>query len=70
MQLSLDTLVDTSTAPVFGMDSQGKCDQWSSMAAQKLGFSRAEVIGCDFFTKLAAPGEETVIAAIHLLRYS
>ena len=43
----LQTFIDTANAPIFGIDHQGKVNEWNNMAAQITGFTRSEVLGRD-----------------------
>ncbi len=36
-----------SAAPIFGIDSQGRVNEWNNKAADITGFSREEVMGQD-----------------------
>jgi len=54
----LRPLIAESTAPVFGMDTAGICNEWNSKAEQVLGFAANDVIGRDFFQTLCPPGED------------
>jgi PAS domain S-box-containing protein len=40
-------LIDTANAPIFGIDAQGKINEWNQQAQNITGFSRAEVMGRD-----------------------
>jgi PAS domain S-box-containing protein len=68
------TLVDTANAPIFGIDAQGKINEWNQQAEKITGFNKKEVMGrvlvTDFITddykasvgeimKKALKGEET-----------
>ena len=59
----LRPLIEESTAPVFGMDTAGVCNEWNSKAEQVLGFAANDVIGRDFFQTLCPPGEDEVLHA-------
>lgn len=59
----LRPLIAESTAPVFGMDTAGICNEWNSKAEQVLGFAASDVIGHDFFQTLCPPGEDEVLHA-------
>ncbi|MFT5664766.1 MAG: PAS domain S-box-containing protein, partial [Gammaproteobacteria bacterium] len=43
----LTQLIDTANAPIFGIDAQGKINEWNQQAQNITGFSRAEVMGRD-----------------------
>ena len=40
-------LVDTANAPIFGIDAEGKINEWNQQAEFITGFSKAEVMGQD-----------------------
>ena len=40
-------LVDTANAPIFGIDAQGKVNEWNQQAANITGFNKMEVMGLD-----------------------
>ena len=40
-------LVDTANAPIFGIDAQGKINEWNQRAESITGFTKAEVMGRD-----------------------
>jgi PAS domain S-box-containing protein len=40
-------LVDTANAPIFGIDAQGKINEWNQRAESITGFIKAEVMGQD-----------------------
>jgi PAS domain S-box-containing protein len=43
----LQTFIDTANAPIFGIDAQGRVNEWNNKAAEITGFSSAEVVGRD-----------------------
>jgi PAS domain S-box-containing protein len=51
----LQTFIDTTNAPIFGIDANGLVNEWNLKSATITGFSRAEVLGRnivqDFITK-------------------
>ncbi|MFT4712556.1 MAG: PAS domain S-box-containing protein [Candidatus Azotimanducaceae bacterium] len=40
-------LVDTANAPIFGIDAQGKVNEWNQQSEKITGYSKAEVMGRD-----------------------
>jgi PAS domain S-box-containing protein len=38
-------LIDTANAPIFGIDAQGKINEWNQKSESVTGFSKTEVIG-------------------------
>jgi PAS domain S-box-containing protein len=38
-------LIDTANAPIFGIDAQGKINEWNQKSERITGFSKTEVIG-------------------------
>ena len=51
----LTLLIDTANAPIFGIDGNGKVNEWNRKAASITGYSRAEVMGKDL-VKVAPRG--------------
>jgi len=45
MAHELRQLVDTANAPIFGIDVEGKVNEWNNMTAEITGFSKVEAIG-------------------------
>ena len=43
----LQTFIDTANAPIFGIDDQGRVNEWNNKSADITGFSREEVMGKD-----------------------
>jgi PAS domain S-box-containing protein len=43
-------LVDTTNAPIFGIDAQGKVNEWNQQAENITGFKKNEVMGLDLVT--------------------
>ena len=43
----LTLLVDTANAPIFGIDKDGKVNEWNRKAASITGYSKEEVMGKD-----------------------
>ena len=43
----LTRLIDTANAPIFGIDAQGKVNEWNQQAQKITGYNKKEVIGRD-----------------------
>jgi PAS domain S-box-containing protein len=43
----LTRLIDTANAPIFGIDAQGKVNEWNQQAEKITGFKKGEVMGRD-----------------------
>jgi PAS domain S-box-containing protein len=43
----LTLLIDTANAPIFGIDAQGKVNEWNQQAEKITGFNKKEVMGRD-----------------------
>jgi len=43
----LTQLIDTANAPIFGVDKDGKINEWNEMVARITGYSKDEVMGQD-----------------------
>ena len=41
----LTTLIDTANAPIFGIDWNGRINEWNQVTAKITGYSKAEVLG-------------------------
>ena len=46
--LGLRLLIDHSTAPIFGIDSEGKCNEWNPVAEQLMGCKADAALGKNF----------------------
>jgi PAS domain S-box-containing protein len=68
--MMFQTFIDTANAPIFGIDLQGRVNEWNKKAAEITGFSRDEVLGkslvqvhgfssIDQVLETALKGEET-----------
>lgn len=51
----LRQLVDTANAPIFGIDVEGKVNEWNNKTAEITGFSKNEAIGKDLGMSLSPP---------------
>eukprot|EP00960_Hanusia_phi_P024468 720439-Hanusia_phi.AAC.1 len=43
----LQTFIDTANAPIFGIDADGKVNEWNQKAVEITGYTRSEVFGRD-----------------------
>ena len=43
----LKQLIDTANAPIFGIDTQGRINEWNQKIGRMTGFSKDEVVGKD-----------------------
>ncbi len=46
----LQTFVDTANAPIFGIDANGRVNEWNNKSAEITSFTREEMIGKDLAT--------------------
>jgi PAS domain S-box-containing protein len=47
MANELRQLVDTANAPIFGIDIEGKVNEWNNKTVEITGFSKDEAMGKD-----------------------
>jgi len=45
--VELSQLIDTANAPIFGVDTEGKINEWNQMVASITGYGKDEVMGED-----------------------
>jgi PAS domain S-box-containing protein len=45
--IEMTQLIDTANAPIFGIDAQGKVNEWNQQAEKITGFNKKEVMGRD-----------------------
>jgi PAS domain S-box-containing protein len=50
----LTLLIDTANAPIFGIDAQGKVNEWNQQAKKITGFNKKEVMGRDLVVDFIA----------------
>lgn len=43
----LDKFIDSANAPIFGVDTEGRVNEWNAMTAEITGYSREEALGKD-----------------------
>ncbi len=62
----LTQLIDTANAPIFGIDPEGRVNEWNQTAVRISGFDKAEVMGrelvVDFITEEYKESVDAVIA--------
>ena len=57
----LTLLIDTANAPIFGIDGDGKVNEWNGKAAEITGYTKEEVMGKDLVkTYITAEFQESV----------
>ena len=50
----LTQFIDTANAPIFGIDAQGKVNEWNQQSEQITGFTKREVMGQDLVANFIA----------------
>lgn len=55
MAAELQQLIDTANAPIFGIDTLGRVNEWNNMAAAICGYAKDEVMGQQFVATLITP---------------
>ncbi len=50
----LTLLIDTANAPIFGIDAQGKVNEWNQQAQKITGYAKEEVMGRDLVADFIA----------------
>ena len=58
------TLLDTANAPIFGIDPQGKVNEWNQHAENITGFNKNEVIGKNLVSNFIAYNNRVSVADI------
>merc|ERR1711965_858987 len=62
----LSLLIDTANAPIFGIDKDGRVNEWNRKAAQIVGYSKEEVMGQELVEKYITPEfQESVRSVLH-----
>jgi PAS domain S-box-containing protein len=51
----LRLLIDTANAPIFGIDKQGRVNEWNRKAAEIVGYTSDEVMGRDLVEDFITP---------------
>ena len=57
---ALRELINDCTVPVFGVNAEGKVDEWNPMSEQLFGYKAEDIIGQDFLNTLIPMGEARV----------
>ncbi len=57
----LRTLIDTANAPIFGIDWEGKINEWNQVCAQITGFDKGEVIGKGLINEFILDGYKVAV---------
>ena len=52
----LTQLIDTANAPIFGIDADGKVNEWNQQSEKITGFTKQEVMGISLVTELISAG--------------
>ena len=63
-QNELTKFVDTANAPIFGIDAQGKVNEWNQQSEQITGFTKKEVMGQDLVANFIAGDYKTSVAEV------
>ena len=51
----LRCIIEESTAPIFGVTTEGKIDEWNKVSQEAFGFTAAEVVGTEFVRSVVHP---------------
>ncbi len=60
----LSSLIENANVPIFGIDQDGRINEWNRVSAELTGFSRTEMIGRDWISNLLEPEYSEVVTAI------
>ena len=60
----LRLLIDTANAPIFGIDKDGRVNEWNLKAAQIVGYTRDEVLGRDLVEDLITPEYKAAVKEV------
>ena len=60
----LTRLVDTANAPIFGIDNDGRVNEWNQTAAKITGYSKAEVMGSHLVDKYISPDYRASVSEV------
>jgi PAS domain S-box-containing protein len=60
----LRQLIDTANAPIFGVDAQGRVNEWNLKAREITGFTKAEVSGRDLVANFVTDDYKDAIGVI------
>ena len=51
----LERLIDTANAPIFGIDREGRVNEWNRKTAQIMGYSKEEAMGNNLVERYITP---------------
>jgi len=57
-------LIDTANAPIFGIDKDGKVNEWNQTAMKITGYSKEEVMGRSLVESYISPEHRTRVWAV------
>jgi PAS domain S-box-containing protein len=57
-------LIDAANAPIFGIDTQGKINEWNLQSEKIIGFSKKEVMGLDLVSEFIADDHKVAVGNI------
>jgi PAS domain S-box-containing protein len=57
-------LIDTANAPIFGVDTQGKINEWNLQSEKITGFSKKEVMGLDLVSEFIAGDHKVAVGDV------
>ena len=60
----LTRLIDTANAPIFGIDKDGKVNEWNQTAMKITGYSKEEVMGRSLVESYISPEHRTRVWAV------
>ena len=62
--VEIQTLISTVNAPIFGVDTLGRVNEWNNAIARVTGFQREEIIGHPFVDILIDDGIQPRVRSI------
>ena len=60
----LTQFVDTANAPIFGIDTEGRVNEWNQRSEQITGFTKAEVMGRDLVANFITDDYKVSVGAV------
>ena len=60
----LRLLIDTANAPIFGIDKEGKVNEWNLKAAEIMGYTSDEVMGRDLVEDFITPEYKAAVKEV------
>jgi PAS domain S-box-containing protein len=60
----LQTFIDTTNAPIFGIDANGLVNEWNNKSASIMGFARSEVLGRNLVSEFITPEYQTQVQGV------